>query len=79
MMSMFGMLDCTKNFKSGNVGADCCVCKVVDDENHRINECSRFKDYNLYLSPTKYDFHCLFRCKNNRCSDACVKFRKWQE
>ena len=60
MMSMFSMLDCSRNFKAGNASPDCCVCKVVDDENHRINECSRFKDYNLYLSPIKYDFHGIF-------------------
>ena len=60
LMSMCGMLECSKNFKGGNAGGDCRVCGVVDDENHRINQCSRFKDCNLYQSPVKYDFHTIY-------------------
>ena len=48
---------CSKNFKNRNAGGDCRVCEVVDDENHRINQCSSYRDYNLYQSPVKYDFH----------------------
>ena len=60
IMGMFGMLQCAKNFKSGNGGGECRVCRVLDDENHRINYCYKFKDFNLYLSPIKYDFNCIF-------------------
>ena len=60
LMSMFGMLDCAKNFKSGNGGNGCRTCGVVDDENHRINQCVRFRHFNLYQSPVKYDFCTIY-------------------
>ena len=59
-MSMFGMLDCAKNFKLGSGGELCSVCDVTDDENHRINFCSRFKHMNLYNSSIKFDFRSIF-------------------
>ena len=59
-MSMFGMLDCANNFKNGNGGELCSVCNVTDDENHRINFCSKFQNVNLYNSPMKFDFRSIY-------------------
>ena len=38
----------------------CITCNVVDDENHRINDCVRFKDTNLYYSGHRYDFASIY-------------------
>ena len=56
VMSMFGMLKCTKNYKSGLGNAECVNCRVIDDEGHRINSCYLYREHNLYFSPIKYDF-----------------------
>ena len=57
---MFGMLKCAFNFKYGHGGHMCGTCNMVDDENHRINRCVKFKDTSLYLSPVKYDFNSIY-------------------
>ena len=53
LMSMSGMLDCAANFKHGYGGDKCRQCGVTDNEDHRINNCSRFKERNLYHLPLK--------------------------
>ena len=54
IIGMCRMLECAKNFKYGYVGADFKLCRVVDDEDHRINMYPKYKARNLYLS--QYDF-----------------------
>ena len=56
IMSMFSMLNCATNFKNGYKTTNCQSCGILDDENHRINYCARFKEINLYKSPLKVDF-----------------------
>ena len=56
LMSMYGMLDCAKNFKAKYKGNLCTVCNVLDDESHRINFCKKYKDTNLFNSTVKIDF-----------------------
>ena len=58
-MSIFGMLDCAKNYKCGNKGDLCSVCGVTDDENHRINFCPKISQTNFYNSLVKFDFRCI--------------------
>ena len=60
IMAMCGMLDCGKNFKFKYGGTGCNLCKAVDDENHRINDCLKFKGLNLYGSDVKYDFQTIY-------------------
>ena len=56
LTAMFGMLDCAKNVRCGNKGTDCRECNVLDDENHRVNDCGKFKESNLYLSRLERNF-----------------------
>ena len=56
IMSMFGMLDCAKNYKNGYKDDLCSVCQTIDDEDHRINSCTKFSDINLSNSLVKFDF-----------------------
>ena len=60
IMSMFGMLDCAKNYKHGYKGDLCSVCGTTDDENHRINYCPKFIKTNLCNSLVKFDFSSMY-------------------
>ena len=60
LMSMTGMLDCAKNYKNGYKGDLCSVCGTTDDENHRINFCTKFSRINLCNSLVKFDFRCIY-------------------
>ena len=53
------MLTCGKNFK-GTMSEICSTCNVIDDENHRLNYCSKFRDTNLYDCTEKEDFTKIF-------------------
>ena len=59
IMSLYGMLDCGKNFKTGYRGENCRLCNVLDDENHRIDYCKKYKNMNLFFSSTKVDFESI--------------------
>ena len=58
-MSIFGMLNCSKNYEYGYKGDLCSMCNVTDDENHRINFCPKFSQTNLCNSLVKFDFRCI--------------------
>ena len=60
IMARYHMLDCRRNFKKGYGGDLCNVCKTIDDENHRINYCTKYKERNLALSPIKFDFESIY-------------------
>ena len=42
MIARYRMLECGQNFK-GTLHEMCVECKVIDDENHRLNYCSKYK------------------------------------
>ena len=68
IMCMFGMLKCARNFKHGHGGDRCSTCNKTDDENHRINDCIRYKEVNLFSSTIKYDFNCIFSFQEDEIS-----------
>ena len=49
-----GMLECGKNFK-GTMKEMCSKCEVIDDENHRLNECK-----NVDRTPNRTNFDDIF-------------------
>ena len=49
------MLECGANFK-GSLRYKCSVCNVVDDENHRLNTCKKYRNLNIYDHATKVNF-----------------------
>ena len=59
IMGRFGMLQCKANYSYGSKNKNCDTCKVLDDKNHRINECILYKDINLYNSDTKINFESM--------------------
>ena len=54
IITRYGMLECGQNFK-GTLNQLCNQCNVVDDENHRLNHCIKWRDMNLYNSHDKVD------------------------
>ena len=65
LIARFGMLECGKNFK-GSLSEKCTECKELDNENHRLNFCKKYKDINLYSSDFKVNFDDIY------CSDISV-------
>ena len=60
VMGRFRMLQCAANFSAGYGSKNCSLCKVCDDEEHRINNCPLYANINLYSSPNKIDFNCIY-------------------
>ena len=60
IMGMCGMLECAQNFRHMFGGHDCKLCKVVDNEDHRINYCPNFSNRNLYYSRFSFDFKGIY-------------------
>ena len=59
IISRFGMLECGRNFKMG-ISEICNSCHVLDDENHRLNDCSKYREYNGYNENEKSKFEDIF-------------------
>ena len=55
IIARHGMLECGSNFK-GTMPQTCQTCSVLDNENHRLNECRIFSVHNYANSPTKCNF-----------------------
>ena len=58
-MARFGMLECGKNFK-GNMPETCDYCHVLDDEDYRLNYCTKFKEINNFSRAEKAVFSSIY-------------------
>ena len=54
IMARFRMLECGKNFK-GTLQEMCNVCKCIDNENHRLNDCTKFRPTMKSHPPVNFD------------------------
>ena len=59
IIARFGMLECGKNFK-GQLPQNCSQCDVLDNENHRLNFCIKWKHLNLYHAAVKIHFESVY-------------------
>ena len=59
IIARYGMLECGKNFK-GTMSHMCDTCNVVDDEEHRLNRCTKFSNLNFCNEPVHISFDTLF-------------------
>ena len=57
--SRFHMLECGTNYK-GTLLETCPACNVIDDEQHRLNYCTRFERTNFCNSANRVDFNDIF-------------------
>ena len=64
IIARFGMLECGQNYK-GTINILCDQCNVVDNENHRLNHCIKWRDMNLYDSDEKADIQSIHSCDIN--------------
>ena len=55
----FGMLQCGKDFK-GNMSEMCNECHKVDDEDHCLNHCPKYREINHYDHETNIDYKNIF-------------------
>ena len=55
IIARFKMLECGRNYK-GTIKEICDECKIVDDENHRINHCPKYNNFNRYNDDIKCNF-----------------------
>jgi len=67
IMGRYGMLQCAANFEKSYGGKNCKECGVLDDENHRINDCKTFKDINLYNEDNKIDYNLIYSENSEQC------------
>ena len=56
IMCRYGMLDCGSNFKTKYGTKMCKECNVIDNEDHRINFCSKYIHINRAKEDVKIDF-----------------------
>ena len=59
IIARFGMLQCGKNYK-GTMSETCNYCNVIDDENHRLNDCPLLRNVNLADTRCRIDFNDVF-------------------
>ena len=59
IIARYGMLQCGKNFK-GSMSEFCDQCKILDDEDHRLNYCKKYIDINFYNAVKKVDFNMVY-------------------
>ena len=43
----------------------CHTCNVIDNENHRLNDCRVYSDTNRVNHPTKFDFGDIYNDNDN--------------
>ena len=61
------MLDCANNFENKYGSKKCDLCKVIDDEIHRINYCPKWESTNYCDEDEegKIDFSLIYSDKRN--------------
>ena len=59
MIARFRMLECGTNYK-GTHNHICTACNVIDDEEHRLNHCSLWRDTNCYDDDEKINFESIY-------------------
>ena len=67
IMGRYGMLSCANNFSNGYGMKNCDVCNVIDNEEHRINDCEKWKDVNRYCSNEKIVYSDIFSDDKEKC------------
>ena len=53
------MLDCGVNYK-GTMNSQCDLCHCEDDENHRLNKCEKWRQYNFIGNDSVIDFNDIY-------------------
>ena len=78
MIARSGMLECGRNFK-GTIPVICRECNVLDDENHRMNQCTMFGHGDDDISGRSTEFCNIFSEEENILNTAISQIEKvWE-
>ena len=58
IIARYGMLECGKNFH-GTIHQTCATCNVLDDEEHRLNFCTKYFSINFCNEIEKLPFNTI--------------------
>ena len=75
IIARYGMLECGRNYK-GTQSEICNECNIIDDENHRLNHCTKYRNINLSDCVTKADFRGVFSNDRSVLSEIIGKISK---
>ena len=67
IMGRYGMLKCANNFSNGHGTKLCDICMEVDNEDHRINVCTKWEGVNLVNKSRRICFDDIYLNDNDRC------------
>ena len=73
IMGRAGMLQCANNFYTKYKTKNCNDCGVIDDESHRINDCTRWRAINLKESHEKIIFDDIYTGDADKCQAVLAK------
>ena len=59
LLARYRMLECGVNFK-GSLNEICCTCNAKDNEEHRFNQCIKYRNMNFYKHDNKLPFKTVF-------------------
>ena len=60
IMGRYGMLKCANNFSNGHGTKMCDKCKVIDNEDHRIIDCTKWEGVNLINKSQRLSFNDIY-------------------
>ena len=75
IISRYGMLECGRNY-GGTIKKICEKCNVIDDENHRLNNCIKWRKTNLYDESDKIDFNLIYSNNIDELRSIILKIEK---
>ena len=67
IMGRYRMLKCANNFSNGYGSKDCALCKVIDDERHRLNVCPKWEKFNRCNDTVKVAFDDIYSDDVEKC------------
>ena len=74
IIAQSGMLECGKNFRA-TIPETCSKCMLLDDENHRMNECLNWNHLNSLGGGSKIDFHDVYSSDPHKLSVVIDRIR----
>ena len=78
ILSRNGMLTCGRNFKA-TIPEVCRECRLVDNENHRLNQCPQWQDTNFVNDDTLVEFTDIFSDNEQKLSQIIQRIQRvWE-
>ena len=70
IMGRYGMLKCANNFSNGHGTKMCDKCKVIDNEDHMINDCTKWEGVNLINKSQRISFNDIYLGNYEQCLEV---------